>query len=101
VRFLRDSGLRPRALDDVAAARALAGSERPAVVLVDTALPDAVPWMEDLVLDGVPFVATTVREDEAAQARALGARAALLRPLEPRIVLAALDRATDAVPAGA
>lgn len=93
-RFLVEQRLDVQHYVDVAGARVTEVTPEQ-VVLVDCSLPDAWPWMEDLVLSGVRIVATSVRDEDLSRARQLGVRAVLLRPLDAQLVLATLDRCVD------
>lgn len=97
-RALAAVGLDVRAVATVAEARASFGLHRPQIVVVDTELEEVGPFMEDLVLDGVRIVATALRDQEEARARALGVRAVLFRPLDARTVIATIDRCIEPSP---
>jgi signal transduction histidine kinase len=100
-RTLQDARLTVRHLVDVASATAAVRAstgERPAVVVVDAGLLDAWDFVEDLVLGGANVLVTSVRDEDAVEARRLGARAFLLRPVDRRWILPALERCVDPAP---
>jgi signal transduction histidine kinase len=94
-RYLERAGLEVRLVTDCQSARLAEEAENPQIVIVDVGLEDAWGLVEDLVVEGIKVVATSVRDEDVERGLQTGVTAFLLRPLERKLVLATLERCIE------
>ncbi|MEQ1567268.1 MAG: ATP-binding protein [Myxococcota bacterium] len=92
LKYLERAGLDVKLVTQESSAQLAVEAERPKIVVVDCGLAGAWTLIEDLIVDGVKVVATSVRDDDVERALQLGVTAFLVRPIERRLVLATLER---------
>jgi signal transduction histidine kinase len=98
-RYLERAGLAVKLVPDAASGRVMHDREQQQMAVVDVGLHDVWPLVEDLVVDGVKVVVSSLRDEDVERALQLGVTSFMLRPLDRKLVLATLERCLDGRPA--